>query len=175
MIPHTFILSFSPHFQHFIFQPSIQVASVFLRYGEHMSYGSLDSMRVPFAEEAVREFRVIAREERATYERQYRRQRRSTGRGSYYVLATILLVIKGDHTSLPLPFGLVRRRDMARAITRIGTDARVADCLISSELMVVPDARLFSMDEQGGGVIDRSRTLTENEILNAFPNLVPLT
>jgi hypothetical protein len=51
----------------------------------------------------------------------------------------------------------------------------VADCLISSELMVVPDARLFSMDEQGGGVIDRSRTLTENEILNAFPNLVPLT
>ena len=140
-----------------------------------MRYGSLDSMRVPFAEEAVREFHVIAREERATYERQHRRQRQSTGQGSYYILATILLVIKGDHTSLPLPFGLVRRRDMARAISRSATDARVPDCLIASELMVMPDARLFSMDEQGERVVDLSRTLTENEILKAFPNLVPLT
>ena len=76
---------------------------------------------------------------------------------------------------MPLPFGLVRRRDMARALTRIATDARVADCLIASELGVMPDARLFSMNEQGERVIDRSRMLTENEILKAFPNLVPLT
>ena len=131
-------------------------------------------MRVPFEEEAVREYRDIAREERATRERQNRRQRPSTG-GPQYILATILLVIKGDHTSLPLPFGLVRRRDMARALTRIATDARVADCLIASELGVMPDARLFSMNEQGERVIDRSRMLTENEILKAFPNLVPLT
>ncbi len=132
-------------------------------------------MRVPFEEEAVREYRDIAREERATHERQNRRQRPSTGHGPYYIIATILLVIKGDHTSLPLPFGLVRRRDMARALTRIAADARVADCLIASELMVMPDARLFSMSEQGERVIDRSRMLTENEILKAFPNLVPLT
>ena len=141
-----------------------------------MRYGSLDSMRVPFAEEAVREYRDIAQEERATYERQNRRQQRqSTGQGPYCILATILLVIKGDHTSLPLPFGMVRRRDMARVLARIAKDARVADCLIASELMVIPDVRLISMDEQGERVIDRSRTLTEKEILNAFPNLVPLT
>jgi hypothetical protein len=140
-----------------------------------MRYGSLDSMRVPFAEEAVNEFREIAREERATYEKENRVQRQSTRQSSYYILATILLVIKGDHTSMPLPFGIVRRRDMARALTRIATDAKVEDCLIASELMVMPDVRSFSMDEEGERIIDRSRTLTEKEILKAFPNLVPLT
>ena len=132
-------------------------------------------MRVPFAEEVVNEFREIAREERATYEKENRVQRQSTRQSSYYILATILLVIKGDHTSMPLPFGIVRRRDMARALTCIATDARVEDCLIASELLVMPDVRSFSMDEEGERIIDRSRTLTEKEILKAFPNLVPLT
>ncbi len=132
-------------------------------------------MRVPFAEEAVREFRDIAREERAAYERQNRRRPRTTKRGPHYILATILLVIKGDHTSLPLPFGMVRRRDMARALTRIAKDARVADCLIASELMVAPNARLISMDEKDERMMKRNGMLTKKEILEAFPNLVPLT
>jgi hypothetical protein len=143
-----------------------------------MKYGSLESMRVPFAEEAVREYRDISREERATYEgRNMRRTEKSTDRrGSYhYILATLLIVIKGDHTGIPPPFGIVRRRDMTRALARIAKDARVDDCLIASELIIMPDVKSVSMDERGDGIIDRSRTLTGSEILRAFPNLVPLT
>ncbi|KAL3806307.1 hypothetical protein ACHAXA_007934 [Cyclostephanos tholiformis] len=158
------------------------VASAFRRYDKCMKYGSLDYMRVPFAEEAVREYRDISREERAIYERHRNERRRlrlqstTNRRGSYrYILATILLVIKGDHTYITLPFGIVRRRDMARALTRIATDARVEDCLIASELIIEPDVKSVSVDEGGNINIDRSRTLTGSEILRAFPNMVPLT
>jgi hypothetical protein len=160
----------------------LQVASAFRRYDKCMKYGSLDYMRVPFAEEAVREYRDISREERAIYERHRNERRRlrlqstTNRRGSYrYILATILLVIKGDHTYITLPFGIVRRRDMARALTRIATDARVEDCLIASELIIEPDVKSVSVDEGGNINIDRSRTLTGSEILRAFPNMVPLT
>jgi hypothetical protein len=135
-----------------------------------MTYGSLESMRVPFMEEAVHDFREIAKEEHAMYDRQQilHRPRQSTTK---LIVATILLVIKGDHTSVSLPFGIVRQRDMSRALTRIVNDVRVDDCLIGSELLVLPDLRTVSI-EKGEKT---TTTLTEKEVLKAFPNLVPLT
>lgn len=135
-------------------------------------------MRIPFEEEALREYRDISREERNTYEDwDTGRTETSTNirRGSHrYILATLLLVIKGDRTVVRPPFGMVRRRDMTRALARIARDATVDDCLIASELIVMPDAISASMDERGDGIADRGRTLRGNEILGAFPNLVPL-
>jgi hypothetical protein len=60
---------------------------------------------------------------------------------------------------------------MSRALTRIVNDVRVDDCLIGSELLVLPDLRTVSI-EKGEKT---TTTLTEKEVLKAFPNLVPLT
>lgn len=152
-----------------------QVASVFLEYNKRMTFGSLESMRVPFVEEAVRDFREIAKEECVMYDRQqilHRPRQSTTKLNSQYIVATILLVIKGDHTSVSLPFGIVRQRDMSRALTRIVNDVRVDDCLIGSELLVLPDLRTVSIEMRGEKT---TTTLTEKEVLKAFPNLVPLT
>lgn len=82
-------------------------------------------------------------------------------------------MIKGDHTSVSLPFGIVRQRDMSRALTRIVNDVRVDDCLIGSELLVLPDLRTVSMEKRGEKAT--TTTITETEVLKVFPNLVPLT
>lgn len=139
-----------------------------------MTYGSLESMRVPFVEEAVRDFREIAKEEHLMYDRQqilHIPRQSKTNISSQYIVATILLVIKGDHTSVSLPFGIVRQRDLSRALIRINNDVRVDDCLIGSELLVLPDLRTVSIEKPG----EKTITLTEKEVLKAFPNLVPLT
>ena len=141
-----------------------------------MTYGTLESMRVPFVEEAVRDFREIAKEEHVMYDRQqilHRPRQSTTKLSSQYIVATILLVIKGDHTSVSLPFGIVRQRDMSRALTRIVNDVRVDDCLIGSELLVLPDLRTVSMEKRGEKAT--TTTITEKEVLKVFPNLVPLT
>lgn len=156
------------------------VASAFLTHYKYMRYGYLDSMRVPFAEEAVRAFREAAKEERASFDGQeIKRQKRqsqqeklgSTNKQTRYVLATILLAIKGDRTNVPLPFGVIRQRDMARALSRIAADAKVEDCLIASEVMTAPSVHSFSTE---GGTV-QNRTLYESEVLKAFPELVQLT
>jgi hypothetical protein len=92
-----------------------------------------------------------------------------------YIVATILLAIKGDHTTVPLPMlGVLRQRDMSRALLRIAMDAKVQDCLIASEVMVVPDMQLSSI--AGVEKTKKWRTLlTKAEVLTAFPNLIPLT
>lgn len=130
-----------------------------------MRYGSIDSVRVPFVEEAVKEFKRAATEERKIFNTQ--KQKQSTTKPSSkqqtstesYIMATILLAIKGDHTTISLPFGIMRQRDMARALARIATDAKVDDCLVGSEILWTP-----------AGV-----SLTEKEILKTFPGLVQLT
>ncbi|KAL7527129.1 hypothetical protein ACHAWF_002049 [Thalassiosira exigua] len=149
------------------------VASMFLNYDEHMRYGSVDSVRVPFPEEAVREFRRTTKEERAAFEklRRARSTKSRPRRGTSYVLATMVLVIKGDRTATSPPFGIVRRRDVARALARVAKDAVVDDCLIGAEVATAPDARRAGDEDVGGG----SQGLVEAEILDAFPDLVPLT
>ena len=64
-----------------------------------------------------------------------------------------------------MPFGILRQRDMARALSRIAKDAKVENCLVASEVMTIPDTR----SARG------NRTLSEEEVLDAFPDLVPLT
>eukprot|EP00579_Thalassiosira_antarctica_P032461 CAMPEP_0201994770 /NCGR_PEP_ID=MMETSP0905-20130828/2494_1 /ASSEMBLY_ACC=CAM_ASM_000554 /TAXON_ID=420261 /ORGANISM="Thalassiosira antarctica, Strain CCMP982" /LENGTH=476 /DNA_ID=CAMNT_0048549801 /DNA_START=17 /DNA_END=1447 /DNA_ORIENTATION=- len=148
------------------------VASTFFYHQKVMRYGSIDSIRVPFVEDAVKEFRRSAKEERVIFNKQTQKQQqlmKETAPYQWgdvkqlpktYVLATILLAIKGDHTSVPLPFGIIRQRDMARALSRIATDAKVDDssCLVGSELLLIPNT-----------------VSGEEEILKSFPDLVPLT
>lgn len=133
------------------------VASSFLPYQKFIRYGSINSVRVPFVEEAVTEFRRASKEERKMFDRQKQMLafEQAPQKNSSYILATILLCIKGDHTSVHLPFGIIRQRDMARELSTIVTDAKVDGCLVASEVMLIPDA-------------------TSN-ILKSFPDLVPLT
>ncbi|KAL7539937.1 hypothetical protein ACHAXR_009752 [Thalassiosira sp. AJA248-18] len=155
------------------------VAATFLKHHNVMRYGSIDSVRIPFVEEAVREFRRAAGEERKLFDTQ-RKQHQSTSEStpkkqllpktSSYMLATILLVIKGDHTSISLPFGIIRQRDMARALSRIVTDATVEDCLVGSEVLWTPKTPMSGKGEGG-----HHHALTEKEIMKSFPDLVPLT
>lgn len=85
--------------------------------------------------------------------------------------------------------GVLRQRDMARALLRIAIDVKVQDCLITSEVMVVPDMQLISSVgyEKVSGETKKTkhstnqdsknwRTLmSEAEVLKSFPNLIPLT
>jgi ribosome-binding factor A len=105
----------------------------------------------------------------------------------YYVVATILLAIKGDHTAVPLPMlGVLRQRDLVRALLRIAIDVKVQDCLVASEVRMVPDMQFISIygDSKEDGktktnLKDPSKNLrmflSEAEVLRAFPNLIPLT
>ena len=175
------------------------MASTFLPYQENIRYGSLDSVRVPFVEDAIREFRQVAKDDRLRYKssRQQLIQKEENthatlneGRGEslYYVVATILLAIKGDHTTVPLPMlGVLRQRDLVRALLRIAIDAKVQDCLVASEVRMVPDMQFISIygDSKEDGktktnLKDPSKKnlrmfLSEAEVLRAFPNLIPLT
>jgi hypothetical protein len=176
------------------------VASIFLPYQKYIRYGSLDSVRVPFVEDAVREFRQVAKDDRVRYnsirqqliqkEQHYeQKQVRATmneGDETSFIVATILLAIKGDRTTVPLPMlGVLRQRDMARALLRIAIDAKVQDCLIASEIMVVPDMQICSIvggdrkeegknNEQPHGRNDMMRLL-EEDVLASYPNLIRLT
>ena len=177
------------------------VASTFLQYTNCIRYGNIESIRVPFVEDAVKEFRQVAKEERQVFAATAATQKRkknvmpeehkkekvqrqeeaahdganvkdsnSNKKKSGYILATILLSIKGDRTSVPLPFGILRQRDVGRALSRIATDAKVEDCLVGSEISWVPNIHTLSADDNIDGIL-----LSEKDVLKAFPDLVSLT
>ncbi len=169
------------------------VASTFLPYQKYIRYGSLDSVRVPFVEDAIREFRQVAKDDRLLYEsskqqliqkEENNRTKLKEGRGEtlYYVVATIVLAIKGDHTTVPIPMlGVLRQRDVARALLRIAIDAKVQDCLVASEVRMVPDMQFVSIyaeskedDKSTDPSMNLRMFLSEAEVLRAFPNLIPL-
>ena len=159
------------------------VASVLTPYHKIMKYGYIDSMRVPFAHEAAKAFRMAAKEERKTYDSQTKQQQSTTTQTTTqkqqqqqqspktkFVLATILLAIKGDRTSkIPLPFGIIRQRDMARILSRIAEDVKVEDCLVGSDILLLPNTSSISGD------LKRWPGLTEEDIAKSFPELVQLT
>ena len=91
-----------------------------------------------------------------------------------YILTTVLLAIKGDHTTISLPFGLSQRRDMCKALSRIGTDATMEDCLVGSEVLSMPNKQVFNIDTTSTS-IGRVGLLSEKEILDAFPDLTRLS
>lgn len=148
-----------------------------------MRYGSIDSIRVPFVEEAAKVFRRALKEERQLFDGQARNQPRQSTKSTAnnpprtndeeFVLATILLAIKGDRTSVSLPFGIVRRRDVARALARIVADAKVDGCLVAAELLLLP--RTPGSDDGGEGGVEGRRGLAEEDVRESFPGLVPLT
>eukprot|EP00984_Skeletonema_dohrnii_P027633 scaffold17263_cov147-Skeletonema_dohrnii-CCMP3373.AAC.2 len=177
------------------------VASTFLQYTNCIRYGNIESIRVPFVEDAVKEFRQVAKEERQVFAATAATQKRkksvmpeepkkekvqrqeeeahddanandskSSKKKSGYILATILLSIKGDRTSVPLPFGILRQRDVGRALSRIATDAKVEDCLVGSEISWVPNIHTISADDDIDGIL-----LSKKDVLKAFPDLVSLT
>jgi len=177
------------------------VASTFLQYTTSIRYGSMESIRLPFVEDAVKEFRQVAKEERQVFattmmseekqipetmkkkkKKQYQEEVRDDANNSHesdskkkrksgYILATILLSIKGDRTSVPLPFGIIRQRDVCRALSRIATDAKVEDCLVASEINWVPNI----INPIGVSFVVGDVLLSEKDVLKAFPDLVPLT
>jgi hypothetical protein len=147
------------------------VSGSLLQYAKYMRYGTVESIRVPFVEEAVKEFRRVAKEERqvfatATTEKQEEQHHGENG----YILATILLSIKGDKTSVPLPFGIIRQRDIARSLSRIVSDVKVDDCLVGAEIMWMPQKNAEKMNSSEDVVL-----LSEKDVLTSFPELVPLT
>ena len=184
------------------------VASTFLQYTNCIRYGNIESIRVPFVEDAVKEFRQVAKEERQVFAATAATQKRkknvmpeepkkekvtekvkekvqrqeeeddgtnakksnSNKKKSGYILATILLSIKGDRTSVPLPFGILRQRDVGRALSRIATDAKVEDCLVGSEISWVPNIHTLLADDDIDGIL-----LSEKAVLKAFTDLVSLT
>jgi len=140
------------------------VASVLLQHNEYMRFGSLDSMRVPFVEEASRAFQEGLNEEQSMIGKYEQLEPNQPLNETRYILATILLAIKGDRTSITLPFEIIRRRDITLQLSRISRDANVDDCLVASQLMTIPNA---STDGQSN--------ISEEGISKAFPDLVPLT
>ncbi|KAL7452576.1 hypothetical protein ACHAWC_004922 [Mediolabrus comicus] len=168
------------------------VGKTLLQYTKYMRYGIVESIRVPFVEEAVKEFRRVAKEERqvfatatanrtnprnapeASEKKHEERQHPQSG----YILATILLSIKGDKTTVPLPFGIIRQRDIARSLSRIVSDVKVDDCLVGAEIMWMPKKNTQRKNSSVDGVAsdnDDVVLLSEKDVLTSFPELVPLT
>lgn len=72
-------------------------------------------------------------------------------------VVTITLALEGDATRLPT----VRyRRDLLDALSRIASDAKTGDCLVSAEVLWAPE---------GGHDV-----LTQNDVYADFPELVPI-
>ena len=141
------------------------VASIFAKHYPYLTLATLDWMKIPFREEAVKIFKSGVEEEHTTFGKQ---QTNASEKSTRYILATILLAIKGDRTRIPLPmFGVVRKRDIAAQLPRIAKDAKVEDCLVASELITIPNVKTVSSSWDS--------SLTREDIMNTFPELVPLT
>ena len=129
------------------------------------------SARVPFVEEAVKEFMSMAERERLPYEKTKAQSELSLSSNDHivgtrerqFVVASIMLAIKGDHTSSPFQFGVATKKDMGRALLRIATDAKVESCLVGTEIIWMPHR------------IESAQTTKESDILNRFPDIVPLS
>jgi hypothetical protein len=144
-----------------------------------MQFGTIDSVRTSFVEEAVTEFRRVSKEERSVFDKTKKKsvddteiaaqQPKQTPARRRYILATILLAIKGDHTSGPFKYGVDSKRDFGRALSRIATDAQVEGCLIGSEMLWKPHELKF---DRGDGAYS---LLSESDVLKAFPDLTFLS
>lgn len=156
-----------------------QVASVLLVNKHSIKYGSMASIRVPFVEEAIDEFRSICKQERLLFDEATKKMTllrvddktsekfSDLSRGEkQFVIASIVLAIKGDHTSGPFQFGFSSRKDMGRILSRITTDAQVENCLVGTEVMWIP--RELKMDPTGGA-------LKDSDILKMFPDVATLS
>ena len=158
------------------------VASTFLQYTNCIRYGAMESIRVPFVEEAVKEFRQVAKEDRQVFvdtAAAIQKKRRDDvsmhpePKEKKFLLATILLSIKGDRTSVPLPFGILRQRDVGRGLSRIVTDAKVEDCLVGSEINWFPNRNTLIPGEEDDDIDDM--LMSEKDVLTSFPELISLT
>jgi len=94
---------------------------------KHPRLGSLDSMRVPFVEEAAREFGSIVSDEREMFKKVS-----DTNENSNFIAATILIAIKGDKTAVLSPLGVRKGRDITLQLSNIARDSTVDGCLIDS-------------------------------------------
>lgn len=105
-----------------------EVASYFhsLLSINHPKNGSLDSIRVPFVEEAAREFGSIVSEEREMFNNMVSNENCNS------IAATILIAIKGDKTAIPSPLGVQRGRDIVLQLSNIARDSTVDGCLVDS-------------------------------------------
>jgi uncharacterized membrane protein len=131
------------------------------------------SARLPFAEEAVAEFRSISERERTAYDKGQLKNASSnikatrennvngTTDNKQLLVASMILVIKGDHTSSPFQSGISTKKDMGRVLLRIASDAQVENCLVGSEVMWLPHEL-------------KDGHLVESDILRRFPDIVPL-
>ena len=72
-------------------------------------------------------------------------------------IVTLNLAIEGDSTQMP---GITLRTDLRTALQRIAADAQVEDCLLSAEILWVPD--------------DRNDVLDADDVYAAYPKLIPL-
>ena len=149
------------------------------------------STRVPFVEDAAKVFAILSQAERLSYGKTSNGEQRisSSNFNSNYqsirelkagtdrnaagnnanqlIAASILLAIKGDHTAGPFRSGVSTKRDMGRALVRIGTDAAADGCLIGTEIMWM----LRELETRGDAVV----VLTESDILKKFADVVPLS
>ncbi|KAL3791958.1 hypothetical protein ACHAWO_009473 [Cyclotella atomus] len=140
------------------------VATLFSSSKQSIKYGSMVSARVPFVEEAVAEFKSISDRERSKFKPEGEPSLLNSAHEKRLVVASIILAIKGDHTTSPFQSGISLKRDMGRALLRIATDAQVDGCLVGTEVMWMPR-------QIGSGDF----MMKENEILKQFSDLAPLT
>jgi hypothetical protein len=139
------------------------VATLFSSSKQSIKYGSMISARVPFVEEAVTEFKSISDRERSKFKPKKEPSILISGHEKQLVVASIILAIKGDHTTSPFQSGISSKKDMGRALLRIATDAQVDGCLVGTEVMWMP-RQLGSCD-----------VIKENEVLKQFSDLADLT
>ncbi|KAL3796780.1 hypothetical protein HJC23_010927 [Cyclotella cryptica] len=153
------------------------VASIFHASKHAIKYGSMASVRVPFVEDAINEFRSISNQERLLFDESKEKlplfqvddenNQKVTDSGErQFVVASVVLAIKGDHTSSPFQFGISTQKDMGRALSRIATDAQVESCLVGTEVMWMP--RELNINQSGG-------VLKESDIFKVFPDAAPLS
>jgi uncharacterized membrane protein len=149
------------------------VVSIFNNNKQSIQYGSMVSARVPFVEEAAAEFRSISGREKSAYNEpkgylenpsnyQSIREIKAAQSTEEYIAASIILVIKGDHTCGPFQSGVSTRKDMGRALIRIATDSQVENCLVGTEVMWMPHE------------LESGQILTQSDLLKKFPDIIPL-
>ena len=166
------------------------VATTLIQHQKSIQYGSIDSVRVPFVEEAVKEFQHIAKEEREVYTNALQHHQQQSKQQSQtipnnkphktYALVSLLLTIKGDHTRSGL-LNVNKKRDIGRALSRISTDVRVEGCLVGSEVLWAPNLSLLSTSVNDGRFEGQNVNngygwlLSEQDVGEAFPDLAPLS
>lgn len=114
------------------------VASTLLNRRISFRSAAMDSVRVPFAEEAVKEFKRVTQEERSLFQEQMSAAENGGG-NSGAVVVSVILSIKGDRTSVPFRD---RRGEIDRGLERIVMDSGVEGCLVATEVLWTPVANV---------------------------------